>query len=482
MRDFRPVFQITGILLVALSGVMVIPSVLALFSDRQLAEIFGISALMTFFVGGGLALSARGKIAYLTLRSAFLLTVFSWTALTAAAALPLWFAPLGLDFTDAFFEAMSGITTTGATVMTNLDATAQPILLWRSLLQWIGGIGIVVTGIAILPILQIGGMQLFRLESSDTSDKILPRATSIATLISLIYLGLTILCALAYSMVGMPAFDAIAHAMTTIATGGFSTRDASMGAFAPLGADMVACVFMLAGATPFIVYMQLLRGSPSKAFSEPQIGAFFSTVAVSILVLALFLALSDYYSDQDALRHATFAVITVITGTGYATSDYSLWGPTTQVFFFMLMFIGGCAGSTSCGIKIFRFQVALSALLAYLNEMLRPHAIIPRRYGKRTLGDAAVYSVLSFFFLYLVSFTILAILLSLLGIAPVTAISAAATAISNVGPGLGSEIGPAGNFASLPDLAKWLLSLAMLIGRLEVFPVLVLFTAGFWRD
>lgn len=482
MRDLRPVALISGVLLLMLSAVMLIPFTLALLQDGDLARVFGLCALVTLFVGGAMALSARGPIAYLSVRAAFLLTVVSWLALTTAASLPLWLAPVGLDFTDAFFEAMSGITTTGSTVMTNLDTTPQPVLLWRALLQWIGGIGIVVTGIAVLPILQIGGMQLFRMESSDTSDKILPRATSIATLISLIYLALTVACAASYMAVGMSPFDAVAHAMTTIATGGFSTSDSSMGAFAPLGADMVASVFMLLGATPFVVFMLLLRGSPGKALAEPQVLFFFAVVAGAIVIMTLFLAWSDYYDDRDALRNAIFAVVTVITGTGYATADYSLWGAFAVTFFFFLMFVGGCAGSTACGIKIFRFQVAWTALQSYLNEMIRPHAVTARRYGTKTLTDEAVYSVLSYFFLFLLTFTALSIALSMMGLAPITAISSAATAVANVGPGLGSVVGPSGTFAPLPDAAKWLLAFGMLVGRLEVFPVLVLFTVGFWRD
>lgn len=486
MTAFRPVVLVTGVLLIGLAAAMLAPMLVAMFASREEDwQAFAWSAAATGFVGAALAISARGPVDNLDVRAAFLLTVVSWVSLAAFAALPLGMSG-ELGAADAFFEAMSGLTTTGSTVMTGLELTDRAVLLWRAILQWIGGVGIVVTAIAILPLLKVGGLQLFRLESSDRSEKLLPRAREIAGLIALIYVGLTAICAIVYRMLGVPGFDAIAHAMTTIATGGFSTSDASMGAFMDERADIAAIFFMLAGGMPFGVYMIALRGNWRAALSDPQMRAFLALSGALVAIMTGYLTLASDLEFARAARLAAFNVVSILTGTGYATADYAgadvRWGPFAFAFFFLLTFVGGCAGSTTCGIKIFRFQVMFAALKAYLSEMVRPHGVAPIRYAGRKLTDDTVYSVLSFVFLYLASFAVLAIIMSLLGEDFTTAVSAAATSISNVGPGLGGTIGPAGTFASLPDNAKWVLSVGMLVGRLEVLAVLVLFAPSFWRS
>ncbi len=481
MREAQPVVLISGLLLLGLAGFMIPCMLLDLADQSPTWRAFMSAGMACAFAGGAMSIAARGRVESLTVRAAFLVTVVSWLILTAFAAIPFLLLGAGIPLEDAVFEAMSGLTTTGSTIMTGLDTQPRGILLWRAILQWIGGIGIVVTAIAILPLLKIGGMQLFRLESSDTSEKILPRATQIANLIGLIYLALTVLCACTYAALGMPAFDAIAHAMTTIATGGFSTSDASMGAFTRYGADMAAVVFMLSGAIPFGVYMLMMRGDGLALFKDSQARAFLSLVAGLVIVVALYLAWSDRYSDGEALRLAAFNVVSIITGTGYATTDYGMWGAPMVALFFIVMFIGGCAGSTACGIKVFRFQVTAIAFSVYLREMVRPHAVAPMRYNGRPLTDETVYSVLSFIFLFFATFAGLAMALSAYGLDNLSAFSAAATAVANVGPGLGADIGPSGTFTDLPAGAKWLLSLGMLLGRLEMFTVLVLFSPAFWR-
>lgn len=486
MTELRPVILVTGVLLVGLAAAMLAPMATDMITRPGVAwRAFAWSAMFTGFIGAALAIAARGPVEALTVRAAFLLTVVSWLALTAFAATP--FVVSGaLDPTDAFFEAMSGLTTTGSTVMTGLDFSPPGLLLWRAILQWIGGVGIVVTAIAVLPMLRVGGMQLFRLESSDRSEKVLPRATQIAALIAVIYLGLTAACALVYAALGVPAFDAVAHAMSTMSTGGFSTSDASMGAFTAHGADIAAVFFMVLAAIPFGVFILAVRGDIRGALGDPQTRAFVVMLVVLCGVMAIYLAWTGVYDGPNALRYAAFNVVSVISGTGYATADYAgeteNWGRFAFGFFFVLMFLGGCAGSTTCGIKVFRLQVIAIALRNYVAEMTRPAGVSPMRYNGRKLPMETVYSVLSFLFLYLLVFVVLSILLGVIGLDEVSAISAAATAIGNVGPGLGAEVGPSGTFSELPDPAKWVLSAGMLIGRLEVLTVLVLFAPSFWRS
>lgn len=365
--------------------------------------------------------------------------------------------------------------------MTGLDDAPKGVLLWRAILQWIGGVGIIVTAMAILPMLNVGGMQLFRLESSDMGDKILPNAAQLAKAIGLIYLGLTILCTFCYLAVGLNGFDAVAHAMTTIATGGYSTSDASLGGFMDDGADLVGIAFMLAGALPFGIYLLAVRGNIRPAIFDPQMRAFLLIMFLFVMVVTVYLWINSIHTGSTALRLSAFNVVSIVTGTGYATADYNAWGPFAVAAFFTFMFVGGCAGSTACSIKIFRYQVAFEALRAYLFKMPRQHAVTTLRYGGKPLPETVVFSVMGFFFLFFTCFAVSAILLSVLGLDAMTAWSGAASSIANVGPGLGEIIGPTGTYQSLPDSAKWVLMLGMLIGRLEIVTALVLLTPSFWR-
>tara|TARA_A100001037_G_scaffold134926_1_gene122245 strand:+ start:6569 stop:7996 length:1428 start_codon:yes stop_codon:yes gene_type:complete len=473
---------ILGILLTTLSIAMFLPAIVDAASGNADWQVFLASAGLTLFIGVSLILTMRGGDMQIGIREAFVLTTVSWLGLTVFAALPFAFATLNLSFADAFFEAMSGITTTGSTVIIGLDAAPPGILLWRALLQWLGGIGIIVTAVAVLPMLQVGGMQIFRLESSDTSEKALPRAAQTSTAIGSIYLVLTLICALGYWLAGMPGFDAVAHAMTTIATGGFSTSDNSIGVFDNAGIDTIAIVFMIVGSLPFVLYLQAARGRPTSLLHDSQVRWFLAIVATIMVIMSLTLHFSQDLGLGTSIRTAAFNGVSIVTGTGYVTAAFDNWGAFSLIIFFVIMFIGGCAGSTTCGIKIFRFQVLYAIATMQVKRLLQPHGVFIPHYNRNPVTEEIALSVLGFVFVYILVFILLSLGLSLLGLDFLTALSGAATAISNVGPGLGPTIGPMGTFADLPDTAKWMLSAGMLLGRLELFTVLVILTPAFWRN
>lgn len=443
---------------------------------------FLIAALLTLFVGVNLTLVSRqpGRVA-LSRREAFLLTGLVWFAAAAFGALPLVFAGLELSYTDAFFEAMSGITTTGSTVMVGLDTAPHGVLLWRALLQWLGGIGFIAIGIAVLPALRIGGMQLFQAESSERSEKILPRITQIAGAIMTAYVGLTALCAVAYGLAGMGGFDAVTHAMTTLSTGGYSTHDASIAFFGSPAIEWIAIVFMSAGAIPFMLYIRAIRGDAAALWRDTQVRWYCATLVAGSLMVAGWIAVRQEFPPQEALRAAAFNVVSVITTTGYASADYNAWGTFAWVVLFFLMFAGGCTGSTGGGIKMFRYAVLYAEAFVQLRRLMQPHGVFVAHFNHRPISDAVATAVLAFFFLFALCAVVLTALLALCGLDFVTSLSGAATVLNNVGPGLGPIIGPVGNFAPLPDSAKWLLAFGMLLGRLELFTILVLLMPAFWR-
>ncbi|MEK9660808.1 MAG: TrkH family potassium uptake protein [Alphaproteobacteria bacterium] len=482
MIDFRPILYIVGILLTTLSIAMVLPAIVDATVGHPDWRVFLASAGLTLFVGVALILTNRSSDMALGIRQAFVLTTVSWLALTAFAALPFGFAELNLSPADAFFEAMSGITTTGSTVIIGLDDAPPGILIWRALLQWLGGIGIIVMAVAVLPMLQVGGMQIFRTESSDKSEKIAPRAAQIAGAIGTLYVALTLMCAISYAAAGMNGFDAVAHAMTTIATGGFSTHDASVSIFDSAAIEWIGVTFMIAGSLPFVLMLQAVRGRPDALLRDSQVRWFLVIVLFAILLVAIILVVDVGMGVGRAVRLSAFNVVSILTGTGYASAGFDRWGTFAFTVFFLIMFIGGCAGSTTCGIKIFRFQVLYAAAMAQLHRLLRPHGVFIPYYNRRPITEDVALSVMSFFFFYVLAFVFLAVALGILGLDFVTAMSGAATAISNVGPGLGPTIGPEATFSFLPDAAKWLLSAGMLLGRLELFTVLILLTPAFWRN
>jgi trk system potassium uptake protein len=481
--DLRPILVVMGVLLIILALFMAPPMVADMAAGHPDWQVFLAAGAATLFTGVTLVLMNQGyREAELNSRHAFLLVTAVWLVVTLFAALPLAFSDLDLTLADAVFEATSGITTTGSTVIVGLDVAPPGILLWRAILQWLGGIGIIVMGVAILPMLRVGGMQLVRAESSDLSEKILPRAAQIASAIGLIYLALTVLCAGLYYGAGMGSFEAAAHAMSTIATGGFSTRDASIGAFSSAQVECIGIVFMILGSLPFVLYIQASNGQVRPLFLDAQVRWFMGIIVMFVLAVALWLVIVQGIVPLDALRHASFNIVSIISTTGFASSDYALWGtfPVTALFF--LMCVGGCTGSTSGGIKIFRFTVLHAITRNQIARLVRPHGVFVPTFNRRPVPEAAAIAVMAFIFMFGLSFAAFALALSILGLDYLTAMSGALTALANVGPGLGDIIGPAGNFSTLPESAKWLLSAAMLLGRLELFTVLVLFTPAFWRS
>ena len=396
-------------------------------------------------------------------------------------AIPFILGFTNANLVDAIFEAVSGITTTGSTVFNELDKMPKGLLLWRGILQWLGGIGIIVVAMVFLPELRVGGMQIFRAEGFDTLGKILPRATTIAFQISIIYVGITIACGLSYVLAGMNFFDAVVHAFTTVATGGFSNYDGSFSVFS-WKVEYVAILFMILSALPFVRYVQLINGQGTAVFKDPQVKTFILLIILLVLLSTFVLSIQLNLSFELVFRKALFNITSILTGTGYASTNYMLWGGFLVSLLFFVGLIGGCAGSTTCSVKIFRYQIVFASIASQLKRIHSPNGVFIPRYQGRQISDDILNSVLTFFVVFFASLGILAVLLSLTGLDLITSLSGAAAALANIGPGLGETIGPDGNFSSLSDTAKWLLIAGMLIGRLELMAVYILFTLKFWRN
>jgi len=478
--QIRPIVLTIGIVLCSIAATMLLPAMVDYMDGRTAARVFFASSVLTFFVGGLMLLVAlNDKPMQLGLKEGFVLTTVCWVFVATFAAIP--FVGLGLSVSDAFFESMSGLTTTGSTVLVKLDNLSRGVLLWRSLLQGFGGLGIIVTALIILPFLRVGGMQLFQTESSDSSEKVLPRALELVTATALIYAALIVLCAILYMAFGMTPFDAICHAMTTVATAGFSTHDASFGFFVSPMLQWICIVFMILGALPFVVFIRMLRGEPAALWRDRQVRGFAMFLFCICAITALWLSASRDLSITEALRLAAFNVTSIVTTTGYSSDDYTSWGSFSVGLFFMLMFIGGCSGSTSGGIKIYRLQVAGILTRSHFLHLMSPNRVVTLTYNGRRLPEDVPFSVVAFLAIYMTTVGVFSVVLAALGLDLVTALSASLSAVSNVGPGLGEIIGPAGNYSGLPASAKWVLSFAMLLGRLELFTVLVVLRPEFWR-
>ena len=479
MSNYKTVFFTLGILQIILGIFMLIPVIAQFFYDDIDSSFLG-SSIVTIIFGTLFFLSNLDHNKKLNLQQAFLLTALSWLSIAIFGSLPFVFSNLNFSFTNAFFESMSGITTTGSTIISNLEIIPKGILLWRAILQWLGGIGIIVMAITLMPIMNVGGMQLFKITSNDSSEKILPKSKQIALRLIFIYLFLTTLCAFSYKMLGMNLFDSITHSMTTIATGGFSNYNESIGFFNSISIETSAMIFIILGSLPFIAYIKFLNGDKKIFFTDIQIKTFLKVVLISIIILSVFLILNN--SAEFNFRSILFNIISILTGTGYVNAQFDNWGGFPIILFIILMFIGGCAGSTTCGIKIFRIQILYSFFVNQIRKIIYPKGIFVLKYDQNPVDDKFIASIISFIYLYLVIFFVITALLSLSGLDFITSISGAATSISNVGPGLGSTIGPNGNFSSLPDISKWILSLGMILGRLELFAILVLFLPSFWKN
>lgn len=481
MFDLRPVGYVIGMLVAALGLTMLAPMLVDLIEGRGHWPAFAESAVITILVGGLVSISCQNGVKdRLSIQQTFLLTTGVWVALPVFGALPFIIGGSELSFINAMFEAMSGLTTTGATVMTGLDDMPRGILLWRGILQWLGGIGIIVVAMVFLPELRVGGMQIFRAESFETFGKILPRATQIASQISAIYVSVTVACIVTYLLLGMSPFDAIVHAFTTVSTGGMANYDASFGAFSgPI--EYAASVFMILSALPFVRYVQMLNGNYNAPLMDVQVRGFLYTVVVLVIMTSFLLTKIFPHHWEQAFREALFNITSIISGTGYASVDYMTWGPFLITVFFFIGLIGGCAGSTACSIKIFRYQILFASVASQIKKIRAPHGVFTPKYSGRTIGEDVLNSVMSFFVFFILTLGLVAVALSFTGLDFVTSVSGAAASVANIGPGLGDIIGPAGNYSSLNDAAKVILTFAMLIGRLELLVVYALLIPAFWR-
>ena len=481
MLDLRPVGYVIGLLVATLGLTMLAPLAADLLAQNGHWPVFLEAAILTMLTGGLIALAcSNGVSAGLDLRQTFLLTSLVWIILPLFGAIPFVLGATNASLTNAFFEAMSGLTTTGATVFSGLEALPEGLKLWRGILQWLGGIGIIVVAMVFLPELRVGGMQIFRSEAFDTMGKILPRAGEIASQISVIYVSLTIACALAYAAFGMENFDALVHAMTTVSTGGMANFDGSMSVYGG-GVHYTSVVFMVLAALPFVRYVQIIAGTAQPLLHDSQIRVFFAIIVIVTLLVTSWVWAREGQITETAFRNALFNLVSIMSGTGYANADYMTWGTFPVAIFFFVGLIGGCAGSTSCSIKVFRYQLLFAAVKSQVRQIHAPHGVFAPRYDGRKVSDDVLDSVMAFFVAFILSLGLFAVLLGLTGLDFITSVSGAAATLANIGPGLGPEIGPAGNYAGLNTTAKWLMAIAMFVGRLELMVVLTVLSLKFWR-
>jgi len=482
MFNLKPIALVCGTVVCTVGFLLFIPLITEIIYQTDSWQSYAVPILLYLIVGGSLVITNRSIELKISTKEAFVITVLSWFLLAVLCSIPFIYAQSNLSTFDALFESMSGITTTGATVINNLDALPKGILIWRALLQWLGGIGIVVIALFILPFLRIGGMQLFHLEGDDPYDKFLPKISSVIIKIVLIYLILTVVLFVLYYVNGMSLFDAVAHSFTTISTGGFSTHDLSFAYFENYSILLIAIVFMILGSFPFLVLAQTSIKNPFATFKDHQVKIFLLVLLVSISLIYFFAQKYLIGSELKKLITIAFNTISIISGTGFISENFEGWGNYASTLFLILMFIGGCAGSTTGGLKIFRFQILLKFILIHLKKMLQPHAVVASHFNGKKIQDSTYESVMIFFFIYIFTFAMSTLLLSFSGLDFLTCFSAAASAISNVGPGLGSVIGPEGNYSSLTDYSKIILVFTMFLGRLEMLTILILFLPSFWKD
>lgn len=481
VMDFRPVLHAVGVVLTVLACLMVVPAVVDAAYGYIEWIVFAVSAGLTLFCGLGLALGAAAEDYRLDVRQAFLTAVLAWVVPCFFAALPLMFGQAHLSFVDALFEATSGLTTTGATVISGLDTRPPGLLLWRAMLQWLGGIGVILMAIAILPMLNVGGMQMFGTEVSASNNRVPSRVLRQGFVVVLVYCGLGVIFAALLWSVGMTGFDSITHSMSILSTGGFSTHDASLAYYNEPAVDVVVCLGMVMGGLPFFLYLRTLRGEWAALPSDTQVRWFLSLLTVGIIANTLWLIHSNNILPLHALRYGALTIISIMSGTGLTILDFSHWLALPATIMFLSGFIGGCAGSTSSGIRVFRLQILLSNARMQIRSLLRPHGINLPSYQGRQIPKDVLTSTMGFLFIYAFSYAVLAIALGLLGLDFISALSAAGSAIANIGPGLGEVIGPSGSYASLNPAAKLVMSGGMILGRLEMVTVLVLFLPSFWR-
>ena len=479
--DPAPIIFFAGVILTFMGGGMLVPAAVDLAGGSEDYKVFLVCAGITSFSGACMAASTYRIGARMKSREVLLAVPATWLFVVFFASLPFMFSELRLSVTDAVFETMSGVTSTGSTVIVGLDKAPPGILLWRFQLVWFGGFGVVALALLVLPFLRIGGMQMFSLDLSVQSGRFLPRITTVISRIGLVYLGITALCASAYAALGMTSFDAIGHAMATVSQGGFSSHDASIGYFDSPAIEYTACAFMLISALPFFLLVQATRGDLKSLVTDSQVRLFAAIAATSIAVMTIWLLAAHGRGFHDALRAATFSVVSLLTGCGFTTQDFSQWGGFALVLLLTMMLMGGCTGSTTGGIKMFRIYILFQLLRAQLRRQVYPHASVSILYNGEQVPELVRSGVVNYFFVYIATFFVLALLLGATGLDLVESLSGSATALGVVGPGFGPLIGPCCNFQPIPDAAKWLLTFGMLAGRLEILIVILPLTRTFWR-
>lgn len=480
--ETRIAARVCGFLCMLMASAMLGVAAYGQWADERGVIGFALSAVLVGGIGVSFVLGHGRELGAFTPRTGFILVAAAWLVASLVGAVPLMVV-LRLPFVDALFESVSGITTTGSTVLVGLDQMPKTVLLWRSLLQWIGGLGIVAMGLVLLPFLRVGGVAIFRLESSDVSELAQTgRFVRFSIAMAYVYLAMTAIYGIAYFLLGMSLFDAVNHAMTTVATGGYSTHDASFGAFADnIPLVWAGTLFMAASALPFSLYIMMLI-SPRRDWRwESQATVFIALFAGTTLLAIIYRAAQAGRLDLETATAAAFNVASVLSTTGYATEDYQLWGPGAALLFLLITPLGGCAGSTSGGLKAYRMIIIWQMIVAHVERLIYPHAVSQGGFGYGPRGARLRASAVVFVFMYVTAVVVFAIGLASFGLDPVSSLSGAMTALANVGPGLGAIIGPVGNFEPLPDGAKALLVLAMLLGRLELVAVLVLISPVFWR-
>lgn len=479
---WQPVFMISGYFISIIGLAMLIPAAVDMYDTQSSWSYFLNTSIISLFIGLSLFLANRMSIKRVTLQQGYLLTVFSWFSVICISAFPFVQPHINSNFANALFEAASGLTATGATVFTDVEILPRSILLWRSLLCGMGGVGIVIFAIAMLPFLGIGGMQIFQHENSDFNDKLMPKLSYLAKKIIFIYVTLIILCLLSLKMAGMNWFDALNHALSTIATCGFSTKNASIAYYNSALIDYIIVIFMILGSLPLIYYYTVIINKNIHSLRTAQVTFFFKVLFVYILFSTIMLMYNGTYDFFSALRYASFNVISVTTTTGYASTDYLLWGSWASVFFVILSLTGGCTGSTTGSIKIFRWQVIFAFLKKHLISAVEPNRVVAVKIGTFTADNNLISSVFVFFSAYILSLFGLSFLISLTGLEFATAFGAVVACMTNTGPGITANIGPVGNYAALSDFAKYTLTFAMLLGRLEIITIAVVFSKNFWKQ
>lgn len=484
MVHFGSIFYLIGWLILILSGFSLLPASVDFFRGHPDYKIYLFSGIFMVFWGALFIFSTRStQDLEFDKRDSFILTALAWVLVTLFSAIPFLLSSLNFSCTDSFFETVSGLTTTGATVFTKLDTMPWGILLWRSILQWLGGIGIVVMALTVLTEMRIGGMELFQTESSEKSEKFLPRVAQMAKIIFWVYLILTAICFGTLRVCGMTWFDALCHSFTTVSTGGFSTHDTSIAFFNNFKIEVSITLFMFLGGIAQLSFIHIWQGKFGKFFEDHQLQAYVKILSASILSMVGWKLI--YQSEEDPLTvivKTLFNITSVLTTTGFESADYTAWGGFAIILVLFLPFIGGCTGSTSGGIKVFRCQVLWEVALTQLRKIRHPHGIFLPKYNGRKISEEVFNSVSAFFIFFIVSFVIFTLVLSFLGLDSMTAISAAASMLTNLGPGIGEIIGPTKTYMPLDSTIKWVLMIGMLLGRLELLTLYVLFLKSFWKD